>query len=127
MGGDPSPEGPRGARFDRCVEFRNQAGKIIVNKTGAPTGGSFGFDTDVSDGNLDGNSDNAIPIGSSFNTGDIAAGTYHINELLTAANAIADPDVPAIDEAARAALYDGWCAAVRHVRAAAADTTTSHS
>jgi len=24
------PEGPRGARFDRCVEFRNQAGKVIV-------------------------------------------------------------------------------------------------
>lgn len=25
------PEGPTGARFDRCVEFRNAAGKIIVS------------------------------------------------------------------------------------------------
>ncbi|PLK27329.1 thioesterase family protein [Novosphingobium sp. TH158] len=24
------PEGPSGARFDRCVEFRNSAGKVIV-------------------------------------------------------------------------------------------------
>lgn len=24
------PDGPRGARFDRCVEFRNAAGKVIV-------------------------------------------------------------------------------------------------
>ena len=24
------PEGPIGARFDRCVEFRNAAGKVIV-------------------------------------------------------------------------------------------------
>jgi acyl-CoA thioester hydrolase len=24
------PEGPTGARFDRCVEFRNSAGKVIV-------------------------------------------------------------------------------------------------
>ncbi len=24
------PEGPTGARFDRCVEFRNGAGKVIV-------------------------------------------------------------------------------------------------
>ncbi|MBD3729084.1 MAG: acyl-CoA thioesterase [Sphingomonadales bacterium] len=24
------PEGPRGARFDRCVEFRNASGKVIV-------------------------------------------------------------------------------------------------
>ncbi|MCB2089096.1 MAG: acyl-CoA thioesterase [Sphingomonadaceae bacterium] len=24
------PEGPRGARFDRCVDFRNSAGKVIV-------------------------------------------------------------------------------------------------
>ena len=24
------PEGPKGARFDRCVEFRNAAGKVIV-------------------------------------------------------------------------------------------------
>lgn len=24
------PEGPRGVRFDRCVEFRNAAGKAIV-------------------------------------------------------------------------------------------------
>jgi len=25
------PEGPKGARFDRCVEFRNAAGKVIVS------------------------------------------------------------------------------------------------
>ncbi len=25
------PEGPTGARFDRCVEFRNGAGKVIVS------------------------------------------------------------------------------------------------
>jgi len=25
------PESPKGARFDRCVEFRNQAGKVIVS------------------------------------------------------------------------------------------------
>ena len=25
------PEGPSGARFDRCVEFRNSAGKVIVS------------------------------------------------------------------------------------------------
>jgi acyl-CoA thioester hydrolase len=25
------PEGPTGARFDRCVEFRNSAGKVIVS------------------------------------------------------------------------------------------------
>ena len=25
------PEGPSGARFDRCVEFRNGAGKVIVS------------------------------------------------------------------------------------------------
>ena len=24
------PDGPSGARFDRCVEFRNSAGKVIV-------------------------------------------------------------------------------------------------
>lgn len=24
------PEGPRGARFDRCVEFSNDAGKLLV-------------------------------------------------------------------------------------------------
>ena len=24
------PDGPTGARFDRCVEFRNSAGKVIV-------------------------------------------------------------------------------------------------
>ena len=24
------PDGPSGARFDRCVEFRNQTGKVIV-------------------------------------------------------------------------------------------------
>ena len=24
------PDGPRGARFDRCVEFRDQAGKLLV-------------------------------------------------------------------------------------------------
>ena len=24
------PDGPRGARFDRCVEFRNDAGKLLV-------------------------------------------------------------------------------------------------
>jgi uncharacterized repeat protein (TIGR01451 family) len=75
-----------------CTFTNNQAGKIVVNKTGAPTGGSFGFDTDVPDGNLDGNADSTIPIGGSFNTGDIPAGSYHINELLSAANAVADPD-----------------------------------
>ncbi len=25
------PDGPKGARFDRCVEFRNSAGKVIVS------------------------------------------------------------------------------------------------
>ena len=25
------PDGPSGARFDRCVEFRNSAGKVIVS------------------------------------------------------------------------------------------------
>ncbi|MFM5929888.1 MAG: acyl-CoA thioesterase [Novosphingobium sp.] len=25
------PEGPTGARFDRCVEFKNSAGKVIVS------------------------------------------------------------------------------------------------
>lgn len=25
------PEGPHGARFDRCVDFRNSAGKVIVS------------------------------------------------------------------------------------------------
>jgi glycerol kinase len=31
---------------------------------------------------------------------------------------------PAMDDATRASLYDGWCAAVRHVRAAAAESPT---
>ena len=75
-----------------CTFTNNQAGRIVVNKTGAPTGGSFGFDHDVVDGNLDGNADNTIAIGGSFNTGDIAPGTYHVNELLAAVNGVADPD-----------------------------------
>ncbi|HEX6657879.1 MAG TPA: hypothetical protein VF065_07345, partial [Ilumatobacter sp.] len=75
-----------------CTFTNNQAGRIVVNKTGAPTGGSFGFDHDVVDGNLDGNADNSIPIGGSFDTGDIAPGTYHVNELLAAVNGVADPD-----------------------------------
>ena len=25
------PDGPKGARFDRCVDFRNSAGKVIVS------------------------------------------------------------------------------------------------
>ena len=81
-----------------CTFTNNQAGQIIVEKIGAPAGGSFDFEADI-DGNVDDTPDFSLVIPSTngagaYDSGNIPAGTYTITELLAAANA---GDGPAIN------------------------------
>ena len=81
-----------------CTFTNNQAGRIIVEKIGAPDGGSFDFEADI-DGNVDVTPDFSLAIPSTtgagaYDSGDIPAGDYTITELLAGVNA---GDGPAIN------------------------------
>jgi hypothetical protein len=92
--GDPIEVTTVGGQVITCTLTNTQQGQINVVKPGEPADSTddFGFDTTYS-GPLDGTPDFTLQIDDPANSsGELAPGTYTVEELIDATNAAADPD-----------------------------------